>query len=234
LGILRSDKLVAKKQRRTHRELFLDKLKELSNGDQKLIGNKTLREELDWEEDRYDRIKVQLREENAILVGTGKGGSVGLAQAAGSQSLKLFISYSHADELLKNELLKHLEPLKHLNLVESWHDRKLMPGEEWENAISKNLESANIILLLVSIDFINSKYCYDIELDRALELHAQQKNTVIPIILRNCLWQHTAFAKLQALPKDAKAVCSWTDKDEAFTNIAEGIRQVAMQLMASR
>jgi hypothetical protein len=224
---------MATRIRRGNRELFLDKLKVLSKGDQRLIGNITLRDALGWEEERYNRIKIQLREENAILVGTGMGGSVGLAQAAGTKALKLFVSYAHSDEALKKELLKHIEPLKHLNLVDSWNDRKLMPGEDWEKSISANLESANIILLLVSIDFINSKYCFDIELDRALELHAQQKATVIPIILRHCMWQHTAFAKLQALPKDAKAVCSWADKDEAFTSIAEGIRQVADKIMTS-
>lgn len=222
------------KKKRSFRELFLDKLRELSEGEQKLIGNIALREALGWDEDKYRRIKIQLRDENVILIGTGKGGSVGLADAPGASALRLFVSYSHSDEQLKNELLKHLEPLKRLNLIESWHDRKLVAGEKWEESISKNLEEADIILLLVSIDFINSKYCYDVELDRALELHASQKATIIPVILRNCLWQHTSFAKIQALPRDAKAVCAWADRDEAFTNIADGIRQTAEQIRASR
>ncbi len=222
------------KKRRTHRELFLAKLKALSNGEQKLIGNITLRDSLKWDEDRYNRIKAQLREENLVVIGTGKGGSVGLANAQGANTLRLFVSYTHADEQLKDELLKHLEPLKHLNLIESWHDRKLVAGEEWEKAISKNLENADIILLLVSIDFINSKYCFDIEMECALELHEQKKAVVVPIILRNCLWQHMAFAKLQALPRDAKAVCAWADRDEALVNIANGIKQVAEEIRASR
>lgn len=131
-------------------------------------------------------------------------------------------------------MLKHLEPLKHLNLIESWHDRKLVAGDEWEKAISKNLENADIILLLISIDFINSKYCFDIELERALELNEQKKAIVVPVIIRNCLWQHTAFAKLQALPRDAKAVSAWADRDEALTNIANGIKQLAEDIRASR
>ena len=124
--------------------------------------------------------------------------------------------------------------MKRLNLIDSWHDRKLLAGEDWEKSISSNLEKADIILLLVSIDFINSKYCFDIELDRALERHAQQEATVIPVILRNCLWQYTSFAKIQVLPKDAKAVCAWSDRDEAFANVADGIRVVAEQIRASR
>lgn len=222
------------RKKRTHRELFLDKLKALSNGEQRLIGNIALRNALNWDEVKYNRIKAQLREENLVVIGTGKGGSVGLANAQGTNALRLFVSYSHADEQLKDELLRHIEPLKHLNLIESWHDRKLVAGEEWEKVISKNLENADIILLLVSIDFINSKYCLDIELERALELHEEKKAVVVPIILRSCLWQHTAFAKLQALPQDAKAVYAWSDRDEALVNIANGIKQVAEEIRASR
>jgi hypothetical protein len=222
------------RKRRSFNELFVDKLKELSGGEQKLIGNGSLREALKWDEERYKRIKSQLLEENLIIAGRGYGGSVGLADVPGSKALSLFISYSHADEGIKTELLKHIAPLKRLNLVDAWHDRKLKAGEEWEQAIAKELENADIILLLVSIDFINSKYCYDIELDKALERHSEKKAIVIPVIARNCLWQHTPFSKLQALPKDAKAIASWPDQDEALTNVVEGVRIVAEQLRTSK
>jgi TIR domain len=220
--------------RRSYRELFIDKLKELSGGEQKLVSNTAVRDALEWDEERYARIKAQLVDERVILVGRGQGGTVGLADTPGEPALKVFISYSHADEALKDELLKHLSPLKRMNLIEEWHDRKLKAGEEWDRSISRNLESADIILLLVSIDFVNSKYCYDIELDKALELHDQKKATVIPIILRNCLWQHTPFAKLQALPRDAKAVNAWPDRDEALASVAEGIKVVAETLRQTR
>ena len=106
----------------------------------------------------------------------------------------------------------------------------MRPGDEWEEEISERLEEADIILLLISIDFINSNFCYDVELERALERHKDGAARVIPVILRSCHWQQTPFAKLQALPKEAKAVCSWLDRDEAFTDIAEGIRKVAEEL----
>jgi TIR domain-containing protein len=233
LGITKGDS-VAKRMRRSYRELFMDKLKELSGDEQKLIGNITLREALGWDESRYNRIKDQLREENSVIVGMGRGGSVGLARAPGSKALAVFISYSHRDEDLKDRLVKHLEPLKRLNLIESWHDRKLMGGDNWGKEISENLDKADIVLLLISVDFITSSYCYDIELERALERHANEECVVIPVILRNCLWQHLQFSKLQALPKDGKAVCAWTDHDEAFTNVAEGVRTVAEKLRALR
>lgn len=199
----------------------------MAGGEQRLVGNKTLREGLGWDESRYNRTKGQLSDENQIIVGRGKGGSVGLAAAPGSKALRLFVSYSHADEADKIRLLQHLEPLKRLNLIDTWSDRKLKPGDDWEESISRKLEEADIILLLVSIDFITSKYCYDVELERALELHSEKKAVVVPIIIKNCLWQHTPFSKLQALPKDGKAVAAWSDRDEALTSIAEGIRALA-------
>ena len=219
--------------RRTYSEIFLDKLTELSGDEPCLIGNKTLRDELDWDEDRYEWIKAQLFDENQIILGRGKGGSVGLATAPGSEALRIFISYSRVDQALKNELVKHLEPLKRVNLVEAWNDGVLQAGDEWEEEIFAQLEEADIILLLVSIDFINSEFCYDVELERALERHAEGSAVVIPIIIRSCHWQQTPFSKLQALPKDAKAITSWPDRDEAFTNVTEGIRKVAEDMLDS-
>lgn len=157
---------------------------------------------------------------------------MGLTSPQGTKALSVFISYSHKDEVFKDDLVKHLSPLKRLGLVEEWNDRKIAAGAEWDQVISENLERANIILLLVSIDFITSKYCYDVELERALERHAKGEAVVVPIVMRNCLWQHTPFAKLQALPKDAKAISSWGDRDDAFTTIAESIRQIAEQQLA--
>ena len=219
--------------RRTHAELFLDKLAYLAPDGKKLISNKTLREELKWEEDRYKRIRNQLTYQKKIVIGRGYGGSVGLASPAGAKGLSVFLSYSHADESFKVDLLKHLSPLKRLGLIDDWHDGKIKPGDEWDKAISSKLEEADIILLLVSIDFINSSYCYDIELEQALDRHQANAARVVPVILRNCMWQQTSFAKLHALPKDARAVSLWPDRDEALLNVADGIRQVAEDLLAS-
>ena len=129
--------------------------------------------------------------------------------------------------------MKHLEPLRRQGLIDVWHDRKIKAGEEWERAISKYLQKADVILVLVSVDFINSSYCYDIEMESALERHASQKARVIPVILRNCLWENTPLRKLQALPKDGRAVKTWRDVDEALTSVAEGIRTVAEELQTS-
>lgn len=224
----------AKPGRPSFRDSFFEKLKELSGEEQKLIGNSALREALEWDEDRYKRVKSQLVDEKLVVIGRGKGGSVGLASATGSKALTIFISYSHADESLKNDLIKHLTPLKRLNLIEAWHDRKLKAGDDIDHEISESLEKSDIALFLISVDFINSPYCYDVELEKALELQAKGQLTVIPVILRTCLWQHTPLAKLLALPKDGKAVTAWSDKDAAMVDVAEGLRLKALEILENR
>ena len=164
----------------------------------------------------------------------GPGGTVQLAKDPSKKALSVFVSYCHTDEHMKDQLVKHLSPLKRSGLICEWHDRKITGGENFGDAISSNLESASIILLLVSIDFINSQYCYDIEMDAALKRHEEKQCLVIPIILRNCLWQQAPFAKLQALPKDARAVSSWPSPDDAYVNIAEGIKTAADKLIAGK
>jgi hypothetical protein len=220
--------------RRSYRDIFLDKMKELSGKEQKLISNSNVREALGWDEEQYKRIKGQLLDENILVVGRGYGGSVGLASAPGSKALTIFISYSHADEALKNELLKHLAPLKRLKLIDAWHDRKLKAGDDIDREISANLAKSDIAIFLLSVDFINSQYCYDIELEKALELHAKEQLTVIPVILRSCLWQHTPLAKLLALPKDGKAVTAWADRDEALADVAESLRLKALDVLGNK
>jgi hypothetical protein len=220
--------------RRTGAQLFIDKLTELSGDGQRLVSNPALRSALNWDEHRYARIKAQLVAEASVIVGRGQAGSVALAGGRDAQALKVFVSYSHADEKLKDAVLRHLKPLEPMGLITEWHDRKLLAGDSWGNEISRNLDTADIVLLLVSIDFINSRYCYDVELDRALERHANGACRVVPIILRGCLWQHTPFSKLQALPRDGKPVVSWPDHDEALASVADGLRASAQEILASR
>lgn len=136
---------------------------------------------------------------------------------------RVFFSYSHKDEALRDQLEAHLAVLKSQRLVEAWHDRRILGGDGFDEVIFANLERSNIILLLVSSDFLNSDYCYSREMTRALELHEAGKARVIPVILRHCLWQSTPFGKLQAAPRDAKPITSWPDKDEAMADVARMI-----------
>ena len=144
--------------------------------------------------------------------------------------IDVFYSYSHKDEILRERLETHLKLLKRQGIINDWHDRRISAGTEWEGQINQYLESAQIILLLISVDFLASDYCYDKEMRRALERHETGEARVIPIILRSVDLTGVPFSKLQALPRDAKPVDTWPNQDAAFTNIAQGIRQVALEL----
>jgi hypothetical protein len=141
-------------------------------------------------------------------------------------AVEIFISYAHEDETLRRKLEKHLKLLQRQGLITTWYDREITAGEEWKNAIDSHLESANIILLLISSDFMASDYCYDIELNRALERHESNEVRVIPVILRAVDWHRSPFGKLIALPTDGKAITSWPNEDEAFTDVVRGLRRV--------
>lgn len=139
----------------------------------------------------------------------------------------VFFSYSHKDEALRDQLESHLALLKNQGLIESWHDRRILAGSDVDNNIFDKLESADIILLLVSADFISSPYCYSREMARAMERHDANEARVIPVILRHCDWHTAPFGKLMAVPRDGKPVTAWTDIDEAFTDVTRQVRRAA-------
>ena len=143
------------------------------------------------------------------------------------QVARLFYSYSHKDETLRNELQTHLTLLHRQGLIEPWSDREIEAGREWEKEITENLERADIILLLVSADFMASYYIWEKEMKRALERHEAGEARVIPVIVRDVNWHSAPFAKLQALPKDAQAVTLWENRDSAWRNVSEGIEKAA-------
>jgi formylglycine-generating enzyme required for sulfatase activity len=153
-----------------------------------------------------------------------------LTSSMNQPAIEIFFSYAREDELLRDELAKHLKPLQQEGIITAWHDREIPPGAEWQNEIDRHLESAQIILLLISSDFLASDYCYSRELKRALERHESKEACVIPVILRSCDWQNTGFGKLQVLPTDGKAIKGWSDIDEAFTDVVKGLRRSIKQL----
>ena len=141
--------------------------------------------------------------------------------------ITLFYSYAREDEAFRDRLEAHLAPLKRQGIIATWHDRLIDPGHDFAQAISQHLEEADIILLLISADFINSDYCYDQEMTRALEKHAQGDARVIPVIVRPCDWESMPFGKLQAIPTDGKPISSFPDQDTAFFEVAQAIRRVS-------
>jgi internalin A len=149
--------------------------------------------------------------------------------AAIERAKTVFFSYSHRDETLRDELETHLKLLQRQGVLSAWHDRKLPAGAEWAAEIDDYLERADIILLLVSADFLASDYCWDRELRRAMQRHDASEAVVVPIILRASDWQTAPFGRLQALPTDGRPVVSWSDRDAAWTDVAKGIRKLAKE-----
>ena len=150
------------------------------------------------------------------------------------KSVKLFISYSHRDEELRQQLDKHLASLKRQKVIEAWHDRKIEAGMEWAQKIDDNLNKADIILLLISPDFICSNYCSEIEMRQAVKRHEAGEAIVVPIILEPCDWKWLSFSKYQAFPKNAKPITTWTNVNEAFLDVIQGIRTVSERLFEQR
>jgi hypothetical protein len=154
--------------------------------------------------------------------------------SASQQAVEVFFPYAHRDEDLRDELAKHLRLLERQRIITGWHDRRIPAGGEWAGEIDTHLQTARIILLLVSADFLASDYCYDIEMQHAMVRHEASEACVIPIILRPVDWHSTPFGKLQALPKDGRPVTIWPNRDEAFLDIARSIRLVAEAVVSDR
>ena len=136
---------------------------------------------------------------------------------------RIFISYAHKDEDLKKELEKHLSELERQGIVTTWSDEQIRPGEELDSAIQKKLERADIILLLVSPDFLTSTYCREVETVKALEQRHTRGSITIPVILRPCDWHRAPFGRRKALPKDGKPVVKYPSRDDAFLEIAKAL-----------
>jgi internalin A len=183
----------------------------------KVVGNEVLKFEIRKLLNGVDLPKVEIKEK----------------EISDRNPIAVFISYAHKDESFKKALEPHLTILQRQNVIRVWNDRDILPGEKFGKEINQSLEKADIILLLVSANFVASDYCYEKEMKRALERHEKKEAVVIPIIIRECDWRDAPFGEIQALPKDGKAVSSWSNKDKAWTNISEGIKKIAIDLRQS-
>lgn len=151
-----------------------------------------------------------------------------------ARPIEIFYSYAHEDEKLRSRLERQLSLLKRQGQIIEWNDRKIIAGKEWASEINTYLNEADIILLLISPDFLASDYCYSIEMKRAMERHEAGDACVIPIILRPVDLKDTPFSKLQALPTNGKPVTRWSDRDEAFLDIGRGIQKTIKDITTNR
>jgi len=148
-------------------------------------------------------------------------------------AFEVFISYAHEDKAYKDQLTKHLSNMRNQHLITDWHDGDILPGTEWKPQILGHLASAQIILLLISSDFMASEFCYSTEMKQAIDRHDKNEARVIPILLRKCDREGAPFEKLQVLPTDARPIANWPSQDDAFDDVVKGIRKAITSLKAS-
>jgi len=146
----------------------------------------------------------------------------------------LVFSYSHADEALRNELEKHLYSLRRMGKITTWHDRRIVPGQEFENQIDHYFSQADIILLLISSNFIASDYCYQVEMTNALERHKRGEAVVIPVILRECAWHQLPFGSILAATTDGKPITKFTSHDEGYVQVVEAVSRAIANMEAKK
>jgi TIR domain len=146
--------------------------------------------------------------------------------------LELFYSYADTDEPLLHELEKHLSLLKHRGLITTWHKRQIAAGSDWKEIVDCHLNTASVILLLISADFLASDYCYGIEMQQALQRHESGQARVVPVLLCPVDWQGAPFEKFKALPSNGKPITLWRNRDAAFADVVQGIR-TALEEMQS-
>lgn len=144
----------------------------------------------------------------------------------------VFYSYSHKDKRFRDDLSTSLAILRRKGAIEEWYDRKIVAGSQWADEIDDHLDAAQLILFLVSRDFIASEYCYGKEMTRAIERHNQRRARIIPIIIRPWDFSGTPFATLQALPTDARAVTVWPNRDKAWLDVLDGISKAVEEIAA--
>ena len=147
------------------------------------------------------------------------------------ETISIFYCYARKDKRLRDTLADHLSNLKWQGLITEWYDYDISPGQEWEDEIAAHLDTADIILLLITRNFMASYYCHEVEMKRAIERHKAKEARVIPIHLSHVDWENAPFSKLQALPTGAKPVRAWSDKDKAYKDICQGIKKVVNEFL---
>jgi hypothetical protein len=150
--------------------------------------------------------------------------------------LNIFFAYSREDSELRERLDKHLSGLKRRNYINTWFDGQIEAGTEWEKEIDFALSKADIILLLISADFIASDYCFDVEMKKAISRHEKGDAVIIPIILHPCDWSDLPFSKIQGLPQNGKAITSenWKSPEFALSEIAKSIKETVESLRQTK
>ncbi|UFZ05400.1 toll/interleukin-1 receptor domain-containing protein [Bradyrhizobium ontarionense] len=147
---------------------------------------------------------------------------------------KAFISYSHRDERALERLHTHLATMTREGTISTWYDREILAGGEIDHEIASSFAKSDLFLALVSPDFLASRYCYEQEMKSALERHADGTMRVVPVILEPCDWRSTPLGKLKAIPKDGRAISTWTNENVAYLDVVTELRRITAEQQTSK
>lgn len=156
--------------------------------------------------------------------------TINLLSSETKRKLRIFFSYSHKDEQYRDELDKHFTMLKRNCRIETWHDRKIMPGDNWDATIKQQLETADIVLIMISADLLNSDYIWEQELG-IVQRRLENKDGIkaIPIFVRPCFTEGLKFMDIQGAQQDDQGKLPWisssADRDDTYTKIVQGIKK---------
>lgn len=147
---------------------------------------------------------------------------------------KVFVSYARVDEAYRVRLNVHLAPLVREGLIDLWSDRAIAAGSDWERDIEHELATADIVLLLVTPDFVASVYCFEKELTEAIRRHEEEGVRILPVLVKNVDLVNMPFGRFKALPLNRRPISAWQDPDEAWLEVAQGVRQAADAIYRAR
>lgn len=222
-----------KRGRTSYQDKF-DKAFEALRSAQKPFSVKSLTLKSTLDEKQVREYLKQYEDSGAIVIGPGGGGGSIQVPKVKVAPVRIFISYSHVDDKDKIELVKHFRPFVAAGFLTIWNDANIKPGEKISDTISINLDDSDIVVLLLSVDFLNSSYCYDKEMKRAIDLNQDKKIKIMPIVLRACNWMETPLKDLNALPKDGKAIHLFPNLDAEFAKVSAQIAVEAKAIFTSK
>ncbi|WP_437519950.1 protein kinase [Sorangium sp. So ce726] len=183
-----------------------------------------------WLHENYERLVVGEMPPWKVAMPRARSTPRTVTETAANGPVAIFISYAPEDEALLIELENSLALMQRNGMIRTWHRGRINAGEDRAAAVAIQLKAAQVLLLLVSRDYLASDDCYDVEVARAIERHHTGQALVIPIILRACDWTGAPFRKIEVLPRGGKPIASWPNRDEAWAHVVQAIREATNKL----
>ncbi len=210
----------------TDEQRFLNTIARLARKQGGGVSKAALIGALGWANEKYEKYRALHIQNGKVKGHKGPGAHLSLTgKQDAPEPLRVFISYPHVDRDICKKLVSHLAPLVRAKDIAIWHDGEIRAGERWEARIYRELEQADVVVLLISADFLQSEFCYDKELERSLERADAGEAMVIPILVRDCAWKLTPLSQIQFAADDLRSFSKFSSVDEALTEAVLRIKK---------